>query len=166
MRFLFHFYDLQHKAGIQRAICELSNALVADGNEVFIVSATGRSRIAYALDERVFVIEIDHPEPSSSGIAAWPSKVAWAVRQWFHVSRIARELKPSLLVDHGTSLGLLYPFRTLSGVPFVLERHFAVKSFPNGRVIHRVLSYVNSSRAIVVVAECIASELRSYGHRG
>jgi glycosyltransferase involved in cell wall biosynthesis len=165
LRFLFHFYDLQQKAGIQRAICELSNALVAEGHEVFIISGTARERVAYALDDRVSVIEIDHPEPRWSGVSAWPWKVVWALRQWYRVSRIARELKPSLFVDHGTSLGLLYPLRTLAGVPFVLARHFAVRSFPNGRVIHRVLSYVRSSSVIVVVTEGIASELRSYGHR-
>lgn len=165
LRFLFHFYDLEQRAGIQRAICEVSNALVADGNEVCVVCGTGRDRVAYGLDDRVSVININHPEPHISGVHAWPWKVGWAIRQWFSVARIVKDLKPSLVVDHGTSLGLLYPFRRLAGTPFALERHFAVRSFPNGRVIHRALAWLKSSGVFVVVAEGIASELRSYGHK-
>lgn len=165
LRFLFHFYDLQKKAGIQRAICELSNALVADGNEVFIVSATARSRVAYALDDRVSLIEVDHPEPGSTGMRAWMWKTAWALRQWLYVFKIARRLRPTIFVDHGTSLGLLYPFRTIAGAPFALQRHFPVNAFPNGRVIHKGLSYLKSSSVIVVLVESIASELRSCGYK-
>jgi len=155
MRFLFHFYDLQQKAGIQRAICELSNALVADGNEVLIVSATARCRIAYPLDERVSLIVVDHPEPASTG----------ALRQYLYVSKIAKRLRPAIFVDHGTSLGLLYPFRMIGDVPFALQRHFPAKAFPNGRLIYRVLSCLKSSSVVVVLTESTASELCSYGYK-
>lgn len=165
LRFLFHFYDLHRRAGIQRAICEVSNALVADGNKVFVVAGTGRGELAYALDERVSLIKVEHPEPPWSGILVWPWKAVWALRQLVHIWHIVKVVRPSLLVDHGTALGLLYPFRRLAGVPFVLERHFAVRSFPNGRLIQRVLSYVKPSSPLVVVADGIAAEVRSYGHR-
>jgi len=165
LRFMFHFYDVRQKAGIQRAICELSNALVDDGHEVFVVSATSRQDVTYALDSRVSVIEIAHPEPSHFGPSAWPLRAAWAVRQWRYVSRIAKELKPSIFVDHGTALGLLYPFRRIAKVPFVIQRHFPIEAFPNGRVMHRFLYYLKRWAVVVVVAEGTAWEFRSYGFR-
>jgi len=165
LRFMFHFYDLRQKAGIQRAICELSNALVDDGHEVFVVSATGRREVTYPLDSRVSVIAVAHPEPSGFGPSAWPLRAAWAVRQWRYISRMVKEIEPSVLVDHGTALGLLYPFRKMAGIPFVMQRHFPIAAFPNGRAMHRLLYYLKRRAVIVVVAEGAAAEFRSYGYR-
>lgn len=165
LRFLFHFYDLRQRAGIQRAICELSNALVKDGHEVFIISATEAGEVTYDLDSRVSLIEVAHPEPRRFGPSAWPFRAAWAFRQLRYVSRITKKLKPSIFVDHGTSLGLLYPFRTLAGVPFVVQRHFSIGGFPNGRVMHRLLYYLKRSALIAVLTEGAATDLRSYGYR-
>lgn len=37
---------------------------------------------------------------------------------------LARKVRPDVIVANGTALGFLYPFGTIGGTPFVLQRHF------------------------------------------
>jgi amylovoran biosynthesis glycosyltransferase AmsD len=165
MRFLFHFYDLQQRAGIQRAICELSTALVQHGHAVRILSATPRKHVAYPLDPRVEIETADNPEPQVTGPRAWPLKALWALRQYRRLSRSVRSFQPSLVIDHGTGVGLLFPFQRISGAPFVLQRHFPASQFPRGRVLYRLLSLVAPRKTVVVLTDSIALEMRSLGFR-
>ena len=165
MKFLFHFYDLHRRAGIQRAICELSNALVEEGHEVVLAADTPRLRVVYALDDRVFVEQTTNPEPQIAGMAAWPRKTAWALRQIGILQELVQRQRPSVVVNHGTALGLIYPFPLLGGVPFVLQRHFPVRAFPNGRLLYRLLSVISGAKTVVVLTEGIAAEMRSHGYR-
>lgn len=165
MRFLFHFYDLEQRAGIQRAICTLSNALVEQGHQVLIAAHSERSRVAFPLDDRVALAPLPYPEYQKSGLAAWPVKAGWAVRQFRVLTDLIHSFKPSLVVDHGTALGLLYPFATLAGVPFVLQRHFAVSSFPHGKVLYRILGRLNASKTVVVLTRGIARDLQQFGYK-
>lgn len=165
MRFLFHFYDLHHRAGIQRSICELANALVTSGHEVIIVTNTSQDDVAYSLNSNVIIEKIQNPEPAISGLKAWLPKALWAFRQIYTLTKLIRINKPSLVVDHGTALGLIYPFSCLAGTPFVLQRHFPVSSFPKGRFLFRALSLISRSKTIVVLTESIANEMRSCGFR-
>lgn len=165
MKFLFHFYDLHQRAGIQRAICELANALVMRGDEAMIVTNSARSDAAYRLDERVVLTQILHPEWQSSGIAAWPAKVLWALRQMFELHKVVTTYRPSIVVDHGTALGLVYPFGSLGGAPFVMQRHFPGRNFPRGGLLYRLLSKVCGGKTLVVLTETIANDMRSLGYR-
>ncbi len=165
VRFLFHFYDLEQRAGIQRAICELSNALVEKNHEVAVASATQHASMAYHLDPRVQLLLTPYPEYKHSGIRAWPFKAAWALRQTSVIRALARQVRPDIIVDHGTALGLLYPFGTLDGIPFVLQRHFPGRSFPCGGLLYRLLSMVCLSKVVVVLTDGIAHEMRSLGFR-
>jgi glycosyltransferase involved in cell wall biosynthesis len=165
MKFLFHFYDLHHCAGIQRAIIELSNALVGAGHEVVIAVNTPRAKVVFPLDERVVLEGISNPEPNYFGLAAWPRRTAWAFRELFVLQNLVRHYRPSIVVDHGTALGLLYPSRSLNGVPFVLQRHFPVGGFPHGKLLHRLLSIFSSAKTVVALTESIAEEMRFQGQR-
>lgn len=165
MKFLFHFYDLEQRAGIQRAICELSNALIADHNEVVLVSGTQRDRVAFPVDSRVVFEHIHNPEPFGTGPQVWPLKVLWAISQIRVLRQFARRHKPSIIVDHGTALGLVYPWSRLAGIPFILQRHFPVLRFPRGKVLYRLLSLLTAQRLIVVLTPVIAEEMRSLGYR-
>jgi glycosyltransferase involved in cell wall biosynthesis len=78
---------------------------------------------------------------------------------------LVRRHNPSIVVDHGTALGLLYPFASIGGVPFVLQRHFPVRGFPHGKLLHRLQSIASRSRTIVALTEAIAAEMRTQGHR-
>jgi amylovoran biosynthesis glycosyltransferase AmsD len=165
MRFLFHFYDLQLRAGIQRAMCELSTALVRQGHAVRILSATRREHIAYAVDSRVEIETAENPEPQVTGVRAWPLKAFWALRQYRRLARSVRSFQPSLVVDHGTGIGLLYPFQSLCGAPFVLQRHFPAAQFPRGRLLYRLLSLLAPRKTVVVLTDSIAREMRALGFR-
>ena len=165
MRFLFHFYDLQQRAGIQRAMCELANALVETGHEVTIASTTPSERVVFHLDPRVHLLITPHAEYKKSGVSAWLIKAAWAFRQAIVIRKFARQTRPDLIVDHGTAFGLLYPFGTISGVPFVLQRHFPARSFPHGQLLYGLLRLISFSKVIVVLTEGIAHEMRSFGFR-
>lgn len=165
IRFLFHFYNLDERAGIQRAVCELSNALVEAGHEVVVASNSDPAKIAFPLDGRVVVEQIVNPEVRPSGPLAWPSKVRWATRQFRKLREIAQRHEVSIVVDHGTALGLIYPFQTLGGKPFVLQRHFPVAAFPHGKTLYRILSLFSPNRPVVVLTAGIASELRASGFR-
>lgn len=165
MKFLFHFYDLEQRAGIQRAICELSNALVESGHEVVVATHSRAKDVVYFLDARVNVIATSQPEYKKSGLPAWPVKALWAVRQVIVLRRLIKAHRPAILVDHGTAIGLVYPFRRLAGVPFVLQRHFPASSFPNGKLLYAVLSVLNRSKAVVVLTDGIAREMRKSGFR-
>jgi len=164
VKFLFHFYDLHQRAGIQRAICELSNALLAEGHEVVLVSATQPGQTAYPLDSRAVMEYVRLPEPQFSGIPAWPAKTFWAGRQILALRRIVRRHRPSLIVDHGTALGLLYPRRTLAGIPFVLQRHFPVRAFPRGGLLYPILASFTANKAVVALTHSIETELRRQGY--
>lgn len=164
MKFLFHFYDLEQRAGIQRAICTLSGALVEQGHEVLIAAHTERARLAFPLDDRVAIAQTPYPEYDKTGFGAWPAKMFWAIRQLGVLKAIARSFKPDLILDHGTAVGLLYPFGRLAGTPFVLQRHFPVKSFPRGAVLYRILGRLNGSKTVVVLTRGIALDLRKFGY--
>ena len=165
MRILFHFYDLQQRAGIQRAICELSNALVEHGHEVIVATNTTRSDVTFRLDDRVIVTKTPYAEYQKTGIRAWPGKALWAVRQGGVLKDLISRYQPSVVVDHGTGLGLLYPFGSFGGIPFILQRHFPVDAFPHGKVLYRILSRVCLSKTVVVLTEAIARDMRSMGYR-
>ena len=163
MNFLFHFYDLQKKAGIQRAICELANALVEHGDGVVIATHSTRLEIAYRLDDRVIMEQTPYAEPQVFGPLAWPVKTLWGIRQAWALHQIARRYRPGLIVDHGTALGLIYPFKKMYGVPFVLQRHFPAQHFPWGRILYPLLALVSRRKVVVVLTESIAAEMRSHG---
>jgi glycosyltransferase involved in cell wall biosynthesis len=165
LKFLFHFYDLHQRAGIQRAICELSNALVANHHEVVLVVGTEPSDFAFSVSPSVRVEVFRNPEPQKSGPAAWAAKFIWAARQRRFLRKAILAHRPDLVVDHGTALGLLYPFPRFAGRPFVLQRHFPALAFPNGRVLYRVLRSVSSHKPVVVLTEGIANEMRALGFR-
>lgn len=165
MKFLFHFYDLRQRAGIQRAICELSNALVAAGYEAVVLSESDRSASAYPLDVRVVLETYSNPEPQSTGFPAWPAKTLWACRQYSLLRRAIARHHPTIVIDHGTALGLLYPFAHLAGTPFALQRHFPGRRFPGGRVLYRLLALFSSARSVVVLTNSIADEMRQLGFK-
>jgi len=164
MKFLLHFYDLHQRAGIQRAITELSNALVGAGHEVVLAANTPRGEAVFPLDDRVLVEEIANPEPEQFGMTAWPLRAAWALREARILRGLVQHHKPLAVIDHGTALGLLYPFRSMDGVPFILQRHFPVAGFPHGKLFHRLLSVFSRSKTVVALTDAIAEELRSQGH--
>jgi glycosyltransferase involved in cell wall biosynthesis len=165
MRFLFHFYDIRMRAGIQRAISELSNVLVERGHSVTILSDTARNEAGYALDPRIEVVQIPNPQPTGAGLRVWLVKTLSALRQFGRLRDQIRRAQPDLVVDHGTAIGLLYPFRTLAGRPFLLQRHFPVGNFPRGAFLYRVLSFVAGRKIVVALTEGIASELRAHGYK-
>lgn len=165
MKFLFHFYDLQKRAGIQRAICELANALVAHGDSVVMATHSVRTEVAYRLDDRVIVEQTPYAEPQMFGPWAWPVRMLWGLRQGWVLHQIVKRYRPDLIVDHGTALGLLYPFRKFGGVPFVMQRHFPARNFPRGIVLYRLLSLVCGRKLVVVLTESIAKDMVSLGYK-
>jgi len=168
MKYLFHFYDLSSVAGIQRAICELANALVEQGNQVVIATNSARSESAYPLDDRVSIEKTPYPEErryERLGILAWPFKMLWAIRQIGALRTVVKRHNPSLIVDHGTSIGLTFPFGTIAGAPLVLQRHFPVRNFPRGEILYRLLALLCGGRSVVVLTESIAADLRRLGYR-
>jgi glycosyltransferase involved in cell wall biosynthesis len=165
MKFLFHFYDLRMHAGIQRAVSELSNALVEQGHSVTIVSDTARQETAFALDPRIQIVQIPNPQPTGGGLRVWLVKLAGVFRQFTRLRDQIRLAQPDLVVDHGTAIGLLYPFATLGGRPFLLQRHFAVASFPRGAFLYRLLSLFAGRKTVVALTETIADELRAHGYK-
>jgi glycosyltransferase involved in cell wall biosynthesis len=165
LKFLFHFYDLHQRAGIQRAICELSNALVERSHEVIIASYTKRCNIAYRLDDRVTLEELPYPESQEKRMWTWIRKIRWGIRQAGVLRSIVKRNRPTVVVDHGTALGLLYPFPTIGGAPFVLQRHFPVKAFPYGRLLYRMLSFISSFKTVIVLTKDIAADFRASGYR-
>lgn len=165
MKVLFHFYNLHERAGIQRAICELANAFVAQGHEAVLISGSNPSDVAFELDERVKVEQIVNSEVRATGLAAWPLKVAWGVRQFWSLRMFTLRHRPSIVVDHGTALGLIYPGRFIAGVPFILQRHFPVHSFPNGKILYRFLAAISGRKIVVALSDGMAGEMRSMGIR-
>jgi glycosyltransferase involved in cell wall biosynthesis len=165
MKFLFHFYDLHQRAGIQRAICELSNSLVANGDDVVVVSGTERSKTAYWLDSRVVLETYSNPEPQKTGWRAWPAKVLWAWRQYSLLRTAVTKHQPTIVVDHGTALGLLYPLSRFGGSSFVLQRHFPGSRFPGGPILYRLLSIISSGKSLVVLTNTIAEDMRQLGFK-
>jgi len=144
MKFLFHFYDLHQRAGIQRAISELSNALVENGHEVVLASCTSRAEAAFSLDKRIVLEEVPYPESKEARFATWAKKIVWGIRQEHILRRIVKRHRPSVVVDHGTALGLMYPGKSMAGIPFVLQRHFPVKTFPFGKFLYKALSLLGT----------------------
>jgi glycosyltransferase involved in cell wall biosynthesis len=165
MNYLFHFYDLQKRAGIQRAICELANALVEHGDGVAIVTHSARSEATFRIDDRVVVEQTPYQEHQRFGLCAWPMRALWGVKQAWVLRKIIKRYRPQIVVDHGTALGLIYPFRKLGGSPFVMQRHFPARKFPGGKVLYQLLPLICGRRTIVVLTENIASELRSFGYK-
>lgn len=165
MKFLFHFYDLHQKAGIQRAICELSNAMIQEGHEVIVYSNTPRNQIAYGLNNYVVVETCNNPEPQRTGFSAWSAKLLWAVRQWSPLRKMVLKYRPDMVVDHGTALGLLYPLARLGGVPFALQRHFPGRNFPHGWALYRAISAFSIAKTMVVLTDAIASDMRLLGFK-
>jgi glycosyltransferase involved in cell wall biosynthesis len=165
MKFLFHFYDLDTRAGIQRAICELANALVEQGEQVVIANASSRAECVFFLDDRVVVERTPYPEHKRSGPAAWLSKVLWAARELRALRTIVRRHRPSMIVDHGTAIGLVYPFASLCGAPLVLQRHFPVANFPRGKILYRLLKPLSGRRVVVALTEGIAADFRRLGYK-
>ena len=160
MLFVFHFYDLKQRAGIQRAICELANALIERGDQVVIATHSARSEAAYHLDERVIVEQTPYAEYPRHGPLAWLMRGIWGIAQVGALRKIAKRYHPSLIIDHGTALGLIYPFRLLGGAPLVLQRHFPVQNFPFGGVLYRLLSVLIGRKTVVVLTERISRDLR------
>lgn len=165
MNYLFHFYDLQKRAGIQRAICELANALVEHGDGVVIATHTLRSEVAFRLDDHVVLEQTPHLGPQRFGLLAWPMRAIWGIKQAWVLRKIIKQYRPQLVVDHGTALGLIYPFSTLGGSPFVMQRHFPARQFPFGKILYRLLSLICGRKTVVVLTEDIAEELRSFGYK-
>lgn len=58
-----------------------------------------------------------------------------------------------IVIDHGTSLGLLYPFRRLNGIPFILLRHFSTSGFLYGSFLYNIISLLGLKKIIVVLSE-------------
>jgi amylovoran biosynthesis glycosyltransferase AmsD len=165
MNYLLHFYDLRKRAGIQRAICELANALVEHGDEVVIATHSTRSEAAFRLDDRVVFEQTPYLGPQRFGFLAWPMRAIWGIKQAWVLRKIIKRYRLHLVVDHGTGLGLIYPFRTLGGSPFVMQRHFPARQFPFGKVLYRSLSPICGRKTVVVLTEDIAEELRSFGYK-
>jgi len=159
------FYDLHGAAGIQRVVSALSNALVARGPEVH-VAVTGRDTTSFfPLDPRVTVVNLVVPEPHSDRLLArWAKKTRWAASAWSEVRRYAKRHGVTHVIDHGTALGLLYPFAKIGGAHFVLCRHFPVKAFPKGGLLYRALKPLKRHTNVVVLTAAIAAELRALGY--
>jgi glycosyltransferase involved in cell wall biosynthesis len=163
VRFLFHFYDLRQKAGIQRAICELANTLVEHGDQIVVATHSARSEVAYRLDDRVIVEQTPYAELRMFGPLAWPARALWGLRQRFVLRKVIRHYQPDMIVDHGTALGLIYPCREMYGVPFVLQRHFPGQQFPWGKLLYPLLALLGGRKSVVVLTDTIAAEMRSKG---
>jgi glycosyltransferase involved in cell wall biosynthesis len=164
MKFLFHFYDLRKLAGIQRAVSELSNALVEQGHSVTIVADTPRNETAFELDPRIQLVQVPIAQPAGGGIRVWLVRIFHAVGHFIRLREQVRLAQPDVVVDHGTAIGLLYPSTTLAGKPFLLQRHFAVSSFPSGAFLYRLLSFLAGGKMVVALTDTIAADLRAHGY--
>lgn len=165
MVFLFHFYDLHRSFGIQRAICELANVLVSSGDRVVIATHTNKSDIAFQLDRRVTLVQTPYAEPNIYGPCGWITRALWGFREIAVLGRIIKDYHPDLVVDHGTALGLMYPFRKMHNIPFILQRHFPVKQFPHGKVLYRAMSYISSRKRIIALTDKIRDEFCAIGYK-
>jgi amylovoran biosynthesis glycosyltransferase AmsD len=139
--------------------------LVQHGHQVIVATHTAPDQIAYTISPEVDVVRTPYPEYASSGILAWPKKTWWAIRQAAVLTDLIQKYRPTMVVDHGTAFGLVYPFGSLRGVPLVLQRHFPVRSFPRGKLLYRLLSLICCSKTTVVLTEAIADDMRALGYR-
>jgi glycosyltransferase involved in cell wall biosynthesis len=167
LKILMVFYDLHGAAGIQRVVSTLSNAFVASGVEVHIAVTSHDTTSFFPLDPGVKVATLAAPEPHSDRVLArWAKKARWAASAWSAVRRYVERHGVTHVIDHGTALGLLYPFSMIGGAHFVLCRHFPVKAFPRGGLLYRALKPLKRRTNVVVLTAPIAAELRGlgYGH--
>jgi glycosyltransferase involved in cell wall biosynthesis len=166
MKILMFFYDLSGAAGIQRVITTLAGALVSRGIEVHVVVTSPDTRCFFGLDGRVRVHSIGAPEPHSEHrLVRWTSKARWAASTLSRLCRYVADHGITHVIDHGTALGMLYPFRTLGRAHFVLFRHFPVNAFPHGRTVYKAIRPLKSRAHVVVLTSSIRAELDALGYR-
>lgn|GEM_PF-2352483 len=167
MKIAFVFYDLHRFAGIQKAISEAANLLVEEGNVVDVYVAESLEP-AFKISTLVNVYGVGPKEPALDSKVKFLSgfyKVLWAFLFLFNFWRLIRNKKYDCIIDHGTSLGLIYPFKRMFGAKFFLFRHFSITGFPSAKYLNKFWRFFCKNKKFIVLDELYKKQLESLSIR-
>lgn len=163
LKILMIFYDLENTAGIQRSISNLSNLFSSYGHSVALSLRSLPPSPSFPITEKIKIFSHSLDEPTAPFPYNIPQKLLLLIRLYaFHVD-LLKTHHFDIIIDHGTALGLLFPYGLFRKIPFVLLRHFSVKGLASSGLLYRTMSLFGSKKNIVVLSDISRTNLLELG---
>lgn len=155
------FYDLEKKAGIQKAIADLMSELTShQDTDLRLILFEHQKKFSFQIPQCVDVLFLGIPEAKSQyRIIELVKKLIWAIRSRKKITHAT--LNTDLVIDMGTMYGLLS-----NNPKVVLYRHFDPFINIYNRILFKVMKIVtDGQKEIIVLCQAYKNKLMDYGYK-
>lgn len=165
-RILFIFYDLSKFAGIQRVISQTANLLARNHINVEILLVGNVAPLCFQIHPLIKISYLGQNEIwSNGGINHIFYRIKNFIFLFYNLWRFCANKNFDLIVDHGTTFGLLYPLGTFKSAKFYLFRHFSLEGYNGSSIWAQLARWAWPRKRIIVLSDTIKREYTNFGFK-